>query len=93
MVFLVVAFAHGHWLIEDEFPLHASQLADMKLDIETSGKGNITWAIGLGPKGLNFLSACKSIQREEGSSKGKYGQNIVREQCFGWGSDDFFQSC
>jgi len=42
--------------------------------------GNITWAIGLGPKGLNFLSACKSIQREEGSSKGKYGQNIVREQ-------------
>jgi hypothetical protein len=77
MVFLVVTFAHGHWLIEDEFPLHASQLADMKL------VGNITWAIGLGPKGLNFLSACKSIQREEGSSKGKCGQNIVREQYFG----------
>jgi len=45
--------------------------------------GNITWAIGLGPEGLNFLSACKSIQREEGSSKRKYGQNIVREQYFG----------
>jgi len=38
MVFLVVTFAHGHWLIEDELPLHSSQLADMKLDIETSGK-------------------------------------------------------
>ncbi len=48
MVSLVVTFAHGHWLIEDEFPLHASQLADMKLDIETSGKqtlrGQLDWA-------------------------------------------------
>jgi len=51
--------------------------------------GNITWAIGLGPEGLNFLSACKSIQREEGSSKRKYGQNIVREQYFG--GSDFLQ--
>jgi hypothetical protein len=44
MVSLVVTFAHGHWLIEDECPIHASQLADTKLDIETT-MGNITWAI------------------------------------------------
>ncbi len=48
MVSLVVTFAHGHWLIEDEFPTHASQLADTKLDIETNGKHYVgNWT---GPK-------------------------------------------